>query len=136
MLLTPFLLEFSSWHWPGDFDFADQRLRDAWDAMRPPTTGEAFEQGFLTLLRSGDAVAEGIGLDFYDRAEMTERYVGGNVLERHAEEVFAVARRALARPPRPGDEHPIPRVAIRSGPGGAGRTRWRSPSGSRIRTRP
>ncbi|NUP38568.1 MAG: hypothetical protein HOY76_16500 [Streptomyces sp.] len=101
MYLTVFLLEFQSWYWKREF--RDEELRDAFAATNDPTTPEAFEQGFLTLLRSGDTVACGIALDYYDRAEMTSRYVGGNPLEPHAEEVFAVARRLLAQPPRPGD---------------------------------
>ncbi|MDW6063583.1 hypothetical protein SAZ11_43405 [Streptomyces sp. FXJ1.4098] len=101
MYLTVFLLEFQSWYWKREF--RDEQLRDAFAATNDPTTPEAFEQGFLTLLRSGDTVACGIALDYYDRAEMTSRYVGGNPLEPHAEEVFAVARRLLAQPPRPGD---------------------------------
>ncbi|MGO4422868.1 hypothetical protein AB4Z54_30245, partial [Streptomyces sp. MCAF7] len=101
MYLTVFLLEFQSWYWKREF--RDEELREAFAATNDPTTSEAFEQGFLTLLRSGDTVACGIALDYYDRAEMTSRYVGGNPLEPHAEEVFAVARRLLAQPPRPGD---------------------------------
>ncbi|MBL1098632.1 hypothetical protein [Streptomyces coffeae] len=101
MYLTPFLLEFQSWHWKREFH--DEELADAFAATNDPTTPEEFERGFLTLLRSGDTVACGIALDYYDRAEMTERFVGGNPLEPHAEEVFAVARRLLAQPPRPAD---------------------------------
>ncbi|MFJ9413589.1 hypothetical protein ACIRPT_05410 [Streptomyces sp. NPDC101227] len=105
MFTTIFLLEFTSWHWRADFD--DPELRDAYRAMKPPSTAEEFHRGFLTLLRSDDTVARGIALDFYDRAEMTERYVGGNALEDHAEEVFAVARQLLRDPPRPRDERTI-----------------------------
>ncbi|MET7719068.1 hypothetical protein [Streptomyces sp. NPDC005407] len=102
MYLTIFLLEFQSWYWKPEFH--DEELREAFAATNDPTTPDEFERGFLTLLRSGDMVACGIALDYYDRAEMTSRFVGGNPLEPHTEEVFAVARRLLGLPPRPADE--------------------------------
>ncbi|TCO51019.1 hypothetical protein EV646_1011 [Kribbella antiqua] len=98
----PFLLEFTSWYWRAAFDEAE--LRGAVAAMNEPTTAEEFERGFLTLLRSGETVACGIALDYFDRGEMTSRFVGGNPLEPYAEEVFTVARRLLAQPPRPADD--------------------------------
>ncbi|MFI9048440.1 HEAT repeat domain-containing protein [Streptomyces sp. NPDC053427] len=102
MFTTIFLLEFTSWYWHDAFD--DPELRDAYDAMKPPTTAAEFHRGFLTLLRSDDTVARAIALDFYDRAEMTERHVGGNALEEYEEEVFAVARQLLREPPTPKDD--------------------------------
>lgn len=96
--MTTFLLEFQGWHWNAAA-LGDPELRGAFEAMNEPTTTEDFERGFLTLLRSDDTAARGIALDFYDRAEMTERFVGGNVLEDHAEEVFRVARVLLRQPP-------------------------------------
>ncbi|WP_067826560.1 hypothetical protein [Actinomadura kijaniata] len=102
MFMTVFLLEFQSWYWTGRFD--DPELQGAFDAMNEPTTSQAFGQGFLTLLRSDDTVARGIALDFYDRAEMTSRFVGGNPFEDHGEEVVRVARELLRQPPRPVDE--------------------------------
>ncbi|MGW7364369.1 hypothetical protein ACWGI8_13310 [Streptomyces sp. NPDC054841] len=102
MYLTAFLLEFQSWYWKREFH--DEELRAAFAATNDPTTPDEFESGFLTLLRSGDTVACGIALDYYDRAEMTSRFVGGNPLEQHAEEVFAVARELLGQPPRPADD--------------------------------
>ncbi|WP_091101535.1 hypothetical protein [Nonomuraea pusilla] len=102
MFMTVFLLEFQSWYWSGHFD--DPELRGAYEAMNEPTTTEEFGRGFLTLLRSDDTAATGIALDFYDRAEMTERFVGGNPFEDYDEEVFQVARELLQQPPRPRDE--------------------------------
>lgn len=101
--MTIFLLEFQGWYWRGGA-LAAPEFRDAFEAMNEPTTTEEFERGFLTLLRSDDTAARGMALDFYDRAEMTERYVGGNGLEDHAEEVFRVARELLRQPPRRKDE--------------------------------
>ena len=102
MFMTTFLLEFRSWYWTGSFE--DPELRDAYAAMDEPTTTEQFGRGFLTLLRSADTVARGIALDFYDRAEMTERYVGGNPFEDYDEDVFQVARELLHQPARPADD--------------------------------
>lgn len=100
--MTVFLLEFQSWYWRGRFD--DPELRGAYEAMNEPTTTEEFGRGFLTLLRSDDTAAKGIALDFYDRAEMTSRFVGGNPFEDYGEEVFQVARELLQQHPRPADE--------------------------------
>ncbi|MFD9075879.1 hypothetical protein [Streptomyces lasiicapitis] len=104
MFTTVFLLEFQSWYWRGR-ELGDPELRRAYDALKPPTTPEEFEQGFLALLRSDDTAARGIALDFYDRGEMTSRFVGANAFEEYEDEVFAVARQLLREPPWPGDEH-------------------------------
>lgn len=103
MFTTVFLLEFQTWYWRGEF--GDPELRRARAALNPPTTPEEFERGFLTLLRSDDTAARGTALDFYDRAEMTSRFVGANAFEEYEDEVFAVARGLLREPPWPGDEH-------------------------------
>lgn len=102
VFMTVFLLEFQSWYWRGRFD--DPELQGAYEAMNEPTTTEEFGRGFLTLLRGDDTVAKGIALDFYDRAEMTSRFVGGNPFEDYDEEVFQVARELLRQPARPADE--------------------------------
>jgi hypothetical protein len=100
-------LEFESWHWKRHWhaESDDPELRNAYEATSAPTTPEEFERGFLTLLRSSGTIAQGIALDYYDRAEMTERFVGGNPFEAHEEEVFRVARQLLRQPPSPKDEH-------------------------------
>ncbi len=106
MYLTVFLLEFGSWHWSEywNAESADPELRSSYEAMNDPTTPEDFERGFLTLLRSDGTIARSIAMDYFDRAEMTERYVGGNPLEVHWDEVLRVGRKLLHEPPsRAGD---------------------------------
>lgn len=56
------------------------------------------------LLRSDGTIARGIAMDYFDRAEMTERYVGGNPLEVHRDEVLRVGRKLLHEPPSPAGE--------------------------------
>lgn len=106
MYLTPFLLEFGSWHWSEYWhaETADPELQNCYEATSDPTTPEEFERGFLTLLRSEGAIARSIALDYFDRAEMTERYVGGNPLEAHWDEVLRVGRKLLHEPPSPAGE--------------------------------
>lgn len=98
-----FLQEFQSWYWY--CEFGDPVLQEAYEATGSATTGEEFERAFLTLLRSGDTVARGTALDFFDRAAATSRFGETSPFEVHSEEVFAVAREMLREPPRPADEH-------------------------------
>ncbi len=100
--MMDFLREFQSYHWNCDFD--DAELEAAFDATNTATTPDGFRRPFLVLLRSDDTVARGIALDFYDRAAITARFGEDNPFAPYLEEVIAVAREMLLRPPRPGDD--------------------------------
>lgn len=103
MFLVEFLREFRSWYW--NCEFGDPALQEAYDSTGEATTAAEFERSFLTLLRSGDTVARGTALDFFDRAAATSRFGETSPFEAHSEEVFAVAREMLREPPWPEDEH-------------------------------
>ncbi|MFG2630380.1 hypothetical protein [Streptomyces sp. NPDC048473] len=94
--------EFQSWYWNCDFD--DVELQAAFDATDAATTPDEFQRAFLVLLRSEDTVARSTALDFFDRAAATSRFGEANPFESYREEVLAVAREMLRRPPRPGDD--------------------------------
>lgn len=100
--MVTFLREFQSWYWNCDFD--DAELQAAFDATDAATTPDEFQRAFLALLRSEDTVARGTALDFFDRAAATSRFGEANPFEPYREEVLAVAREMLRRPPRPGDD--------------------------------
>ncbi|WP_026404274.1 hypothetical protein [Actinomadura rifamycini] len=102
MFMKTFLQEFGSWYWDCAFD--DAASRDAFDAFGTAESADDFRRAFLVLLRSGDVVARGVALDFYDRADATGRFGEESPFECFHDEVMEVAREMLAGPPRPGDD--------------------------------
>lgn len=100
--MMTFLREFQSWYW--NCDFNDAELQAAFEATDTAATPDDFQRAFLVLLRSEDIAARGIALDFFDRARTTSRFGEENPFEPYREEVLAVAREMLCRPPRPADD--------------------------------